>query len=992
MIYFFWQLYLLGFMGKTDIQAKNIGNTFTAGKETEGQNPPLFGLSDWLAFAVAFVISLAVYAYTVAPSVTLEDSGELIVAADYLGVPHPPGYPLWTILAWLFQWIFHWARFQGHPNPALGVGLLSAFFGALLAGNLALLVSRSGIDMLQFRRHEDGRPLTLNEKIISWASGVSAGLLLAFCPFIWSQAVIAEVYTLNAFLHMLIMTLLYAWMKRPGESKLLYWMALVFGLTFTNCQPVVLLVPAIVLVFFVTDRRLCRDCFAAGLIILGAFILFSIWKPEYAIRPFEPSATWIPIGIGMLLAPAVIWIFARELFTEWRRVMPMILCIAVGLSLFIYLPIASDFNPPMNWGYPRTWEGFKHAVTRGQYQALAPALQPMAFIKQVFEFGNELEDQFPFPIAFLGLLPILYFRNIWRRNWAWLLGTIIAFAFMGPGMMVILNPTHDVQSLFIAEVQFVQSTSVYAIWLGYGLLFALAFIENTFSRKYLLALGVVITLLLPGTLIWQNQYDEKIISDTGGNEQRGHDFGWQFGNYQLRGINAIMEELRPGETPPPNPAYPPEMETNAVFFGGTDPGRFVPTYMIYSAKVRSDVFLITQNALADNTYMNVMRDLYGDFIWIPTPQDTNRAFQSYVEDIRAGRIPANAAVNVDKSGKVSVQGVQGVMEINGIISKAIFDYNKQKHAFYVEESYVIAWMYPYLEPHGLIMKINKEPLPALTPEMIKNDTEFWNWYLNRLMNDRKFLRDAVARKSFSKLRCAIAGLYAYRRLLNEAEAAFRQAVILFPGSPEANFRLADLYLQYNRYPDALQVMEKNLERDPRNDRIVGFINQIKDVERMNARIVELQQELSRGGGSIDMVFELATLYMRTNKDQPFADLSMQILNNTNLPPQASLKIAEIAMSAQPQRIGVAAEAYQRYLLREKSDPRIWYELGCLQCVLGQASNAFASLQQAVALGGEPIKDAIRKDQRLEPMRPVDAFQKLVAPAQGYNAFPGIIAP
>ncbi|MDO9540707.1 MAG: DUF2723 domain-containing protein [Kiritimatiellia bacterium] len=954
----------------------------------------LFGLNDWLAFGVAFIIALVVFTYTLAPTVTLEDSGELAVAADYLGVPHPPGYPVWTMLAWLFQLIFHWMRYCGQPNPAWGVGFLSAFFGALLAGNVALLVSRSGLDMLRFRRHEEDLPSTGTEKIISWASGVAAGLLLAFCPFIWSQAVIAEVYTMNAFLHVLVMTLLYAWMRRPRANKLLYWMAFVFGITFTNCQPIVLLIPAIVLVLFATDRRLCRDCVAGGLIIMGAFILFSIFFPQYAVRPFEPRQRWIFIAVLMLVAPAGIWLVTRELFTEWRRVLVMVLCVGLGLSLFVYLPIASDFNPPMNWGYPRTWEGFKHAVMRGQYQALAPALSPMAFIKQSYEFCNQLEDQFPFPIAFLALIPIFYFRHIWRKNWAWLSGTLIGFAFMGPGMMVLLNPAHDVQSLFIAEVQFVQSTSVYAIWLGYGLLFGLAFIESVFSRKLMLVFGIIITLLLPLTLIWQNQYDEKIINSTGGNEQRGHDFGWQFGNYQLRGIKAIMEELKPGETPPPNPAYPPEMEPNAIFYGGTDPGRFVPTYMIYSAKVRSDVFLITQNALADNTYMNVMRDLYGDLIWIPTPQDTNRAFQTYVEDVRAGRIPANAAVTVDKSGKVSVQGVQGVMEINGIISKAIFEANKNKHAFYIEESYVIAWMYPYLEPHGLIMKINPEPLPALTPEMIKNDMDFWNWYANRLLSDKKFQRDAVARKSFSKLRCAIAGLYSYRRLQKEAEAAFRQAINLFPGSPEANFRLADLYLQYNRFSEALQVMEKNLEWDPRNGRIVAFINQIKDMEQVNTRINELQNELARGGGTLDHALELTALYLRANRDQQFADLSRQVLGNTNLPPQICLKIAEIAMSVQPQRLGMVAEAYQHYLARERSDPRVWHELGCVQIAIGQPSNAIHSLQQAVAIGGEPIKDVLRKDQRLEPLRASEAIQKLLAPAaqQKFTPFPGIIPP
>lgn len=955
---------------------------------------PFFGLNDWLAFAVASVIALAVYVYTVAPTVTLEDSGELIVAADYLGVPHPPGYPLWTILAWIFQWIFHWARYWGHPNPALGVNLMSAFFGALLSGMTALLVSRSGTDLLQFRRHEENQPVTRFEKIISFASGVSAGLLLAFCPFIWSQAVIAEVYTLNAFLHVLLMTFLYTWMKRPWDNKYIYWMALVFGVTFTNCQPVVLLVPAIMMVIFATDRRLFRDCLAAGLAIIGAFILVSISFPEVAIRPFEPRQRWIFIAILMLVAPAAIWVFARQLFTEWRRVLVMVLLVGVGLSLFAYLPLSSETNPPMNWGYPRTWEGFKHAVTRGQYQALSPALSPLAFFKQSFEFCNELEDQFPFPIAFLAFVPVFYFRYIWRRNWAWLLGTLIAFAFMGPGMMVLLNPPHDVQSLFIAEVQFVQSTSVYAIWLGYGLLFGLAFIESAVRRRVVLYLAIAIALLLPCSLIWQNEYDDAIINATGGNEQRGHDFGWQFGNYQLRGINAILEELRPGETPPPNPAYPPEMETNAIFFGGTDPGRFVPTYMIYSAKVRSDVFLITQNALADNTYMNVMRDLYGDRIWMPTPQDTNRAFQSYVEDVRAGRIPANAAVSVDKNGKVSVQGVAGVMEINGIITKSIFEANKKKHAFYVEESYVIAWMYPYLEPHGLIMKINKEPLSGLPPETVKNDMDFWNWYSNRLLADRKFVRDVVARKSFSKLRCAIAGLYAYRRMFNEAETAFRQAINLFPGSPEANFRLADLYLQHGRFAEAASVMEKNLEQDPRNDRIVGFINQIKEMEQMHARINELQGELSRGAGSLDKVYELCHLFLRVGRDQPFVELAMQVLTNTNLPPQAYLKVAEIAMSVQPQRLGMVAESYRHYLMREKTDARVWHELGCVQFAMGLQSNALFSLQQAIAAGGEPVKDAIRKDNRLEGLRNSDAFRKLTAPVQqrGFNPFPGLLPP
>ena len=67
------------------------------------QTGPFFRRVDWMAFWLTFLISFGVYFYTMGPTVTLEDSGELAVASDYLGVPHPPGYPIWTLLTWFFQ-------------------------------------------------------------------------------------------------------------------------------------------------------------------------------------------------------------------------------------------------------------------------------------------------------------------------------------------------------------------------------------------------------------------------------------------------------------------------------------------------------------------------------------------------------------------------------------------------------------------------------------------------------------------------------------------------------------------------------------------------------------------------------------------------------------------------------------------------------------------------------------------------------------------------
>src|ERR1043166_2039470 len=64
--------------------------------------PPLFRRGDWLTLAIPPLLVFVGYFLTLAPDLTLEDCGELAVGSFYAGVPHPPGYPVWTIYTWLF--------------------------------------------------------------------------------------------------------------------------------------------------------------------------------------------------------------------------------------------------------------------------------------------------------------------------------------------------------------------------------------------------------------------------------------------------------------------------------------------------------------------------------------------------------------------------------------------------------------------------------------------------------------------------------------------------------------------------------------------------------------------------------------------------------------------------------------------------------------------------------------------------------------------------
>jgi tetratricopeptide (TPR) repeat protein len=248
------------------------------------------------------------------------------------------------------------------------------------------------------------------------------------------------------------------------------------------------------------------------------------------------------------------------------------------------------------------------------------------------------------------------------------------------------------------------------------------------------------------------------------------------------------------------------MPKGSIYFGGTDYGRFAIT-AANAVTNPAPVFCITQNALADSTYMAHLRAIFGDDLWIPQIQDSSRAFQQYVEDVQAGKRKANAELKI-QDGRIQVAGVLGVMEINGILARMIFEHNGDAHDIFVEESYPIDWMYPYLEPHGLIMKLNTKPLDKLPDEMVKRDMEFWRNCVGNLRKEPVFAFNREAQNAFSKLRCAIAGIYVYRKRYGDAEAAFMQAMELCPASPEVNVRLAMMYEDEGKTGEALKVLKK----------------------------------------------------------------------------------------------------------------------------------------------------------------------------------------
>jgi hypothetical protein len=288
----------------------------------------------------------------------------------------------------------------------------------------------------------------------------------------------------------------------------------------------------------------------------------------------------------------------------------------------------------------------------------------------------------------------------------------------------------------------------------------------------------------------------------------------------------------------------------SIYFGGTDSGRFIVTAMCRSQVEGDPFFTLTQNALADATYLDYLRSIYGNKIYVPTAEDSARCLEEYRADFERraalGQLQPGEGVKTQDS-RMAISGQVSVMKINGLLCKVIIDKNPDRE-FYIEESFPLDWMYPYLEPHGLIFKINRQPLLGLSDEIVQRDRDYWtncvqpmigDWLkpdatvadvasfaekvflqhdFSGFSGDSRFVQNAYTHNMFSKERASIAGLYAWRgqqatdavekkRMNTAADFAFRQAWALCPYSPEAVFRYVNLLLSQNRVPDALLVAE-----------------------------------------------------------------------------------------------------------------------------------------------------------------------------------------
>jgi tetratricopeptide (TPR) repeat protein len=396
--------------------------------------------------AIVFIIAFIVYLKTLAPTVSFGDSGDFISAAYVLGICHPPGYPLYLISAKLFSWL------PIGTNIAYRINLMSAFFAALAVSLLYLLILR----IQQWFYPEDyslrgNKTLSVPKWVQHFVASVGA-LSFAFSSSFWSQAVIAEVHTMNAvFTIGLILTIL-AYIKF-GELRFLYTASFLWGLSFGVHQTAILFLP-IILIFLA----------ARG-----------VWK-----KVFAPGTFLVLIALAFF-----------------------------GWAVHLYFPLVAVRNTIRNWDNPQYLTDFIKLITRADYNKFRWARSWAMAWDQFSSAGYTLITQYTGFFYWLGIV------GLWRmikRDWK----TAGFFFLLALSIWIFFSavtnfPMEHTLFIDLREAFFIPAYLLYAVWIALGIRWVIAVSRSyaTGAKQYPVKVLVIIFCLTMPLTILLSHYQEQ---------------------------------------------------------------------------------------------------------------------------------------------------------------------------------------------------------------------------------------------------------------------------------------------------------------------------------------------------------------------------------------------------------------------------------------------------------------------------------------------------
>lgn len=504
-----------------------------------------------------FFVSLIVYLLTFQRTVPYWDCGEFIATAATMGVPHPPGAPLFTLLGRIFIML------PIGDNPAIRMNFFSALGSAMTVMFLFLIISEI---LILWKKNV----VTLGDKITIYGSAIIGALAYSFSDSFWFNAVEAEVYASSMLFFSGIVWLGLKWFVLPdrkGLEKYLLLVGYLMGLAIGIHQLSLLAFFFIAwLVYFKETREVNISNFV-GFCILAPFVFFIIypgiveWIPSMLDGSMDSPIKITDSGFLKILPFLItIGVVYGVYYTHKRKKKILniafisVLLILVGYTTYGIVILRAHDNPPLNMGNPSTTQSFVDYMERKQYGE-----QPSIFKRRTrqeaeyqrnykkyssdfdyfwrYQLGHmywryfgwnfigragDIQDapvvlfndagnwtkmkgwpQRYYAIPFLlGLLGLLYHI---RRDWKTSLAFISLFLVAGVGLIVFFNvpePQPRERDYFV-----VGSFFVFAFWIGIGAFFVSEMLKKSLKKEYFAHAGIgLLALAIPVNMLIQNYH------------------------------------------------------------------------------------------------------------------------------------------------------------------------------------------------------------------------------------------------------------------------------------------------------------------------------------------------------------------------------------------------------------------------------------------------------------------------------------------------------
>src|SRR5881394_2843769 len=315
---------------------------FTRTAQSGPVNPP------YVMAAGVFVGALILYILTLAPTTQFWDTSEYIAAAYTLGIPHPPGNPLFVLVAHVFGLLPFMAGYAARIN------LFAAVTSAVSAACWFLVAERwlrSFVTVLWARR----------------AAALAGALVSATVFTVWNQSVVNEkVYTLSLLSIALILWLIVRWDDQPaGEAHDHYLLLIIYllALTATNHMMGVLVGPVVIVLLYPPLKKNRPQSDRERSLEWSQFLIFfGVWALLLSLG-LEGTGPIYAAG-ALYLAALGYAIFAGR---NWQFGLALLGVAIVGLSVYTFLPIRAAHFPPINEGEPTNWQALWAVLTRQQY-------------------------------------------------------------------------------------------------------------------------------------------------------------------------------------------------------------------------------------------------------------------------------------------------------------------------------------------------------------------------------------------------------------------------------------------------------------------------------------------------------------------------------------------------------------------------------------------------------------------------------------------------